>query len=533
MQNCKIALGAHDKNLTIYGSQFNMNISYKTGIFNQLRDNLVNNGKMAVIQYDKRSCKSAEVIGFNGNLSDYLGPEPICDPPSSTYNSPQPWCINCNIMSHPEYKDICYNDTNITINDIILDAQRAMKQGLDVIIENIDSNIVDLNQIWTIPIGYSAQGASIASYIASNYHGGVSKWETTVISLMGAGVNIDQLLINQLEKRMINNNITDTEEIKAATMGLQNKFISIEDGSLGVHDMVDIDNDFLTDLKHVNYWKDWLDLNEGVNYWRLDNFLAINSFGDDVIDYDDFKGLNDIVFEYENMSVNMENYYLRDINHYLIDKQDFENGEWKIDDKISEQIIGFLNDINGYLDNIENWIVLNRTNNTLNDVELVENDTIYKVLLYMMIMLIVFVLSLGIYCVAAKKVCPYEFMDADQLHEDDQADERRRAQREERRRRRRRRHRERERRRRRQRSGGSSGNHNNIGINGNELNEPMIQRVESVLEDNGNSVEMENIMGDRNNGNGVMNGGSGNELIYSTATTSATQSNSLLNEYVD
>ena len=538
-----IALGAQDRNLTLYGSQFNMSTQYNASIFHQLKEKLVTDGHMAVIQYDKRSCKSPQYVGlhnFANTSVNYTGEYgPICEDQCPS------WCnskISTTSTCPGLYPSDCYNDTNITINDIISDAKRALNQGEEELKSILDGNIVNIKNLWKIPIGHSAQGASIASYLAStnNY------WYPTVISLMGAGIDIDELLISQLQTRMKSMKKTD-EEIDSAIDDINTKFIDIRNGTLKDKDMISIANDFLdeTDKKHVKYWRDWLELTDNVNYQKLDNFLAINSYDDDKIDYDSFKGLMAVISE-ENVTMNLENYYLRNVNHWMIDTDNFEKGQWEIDDKVSEHIITFLNDISGYKDKIERYIRLNNSNVTVIDDVLIENDMVYKVLLYLMIMAIVMILSLGIYCVVARKVCPYEFMDDDQQQAEEDALLRERAERD-RRRRRRRRHRDRERRRRSSRSSQSQSQHNdavaiasssrsrngsNNNGNSNDLNEPMLQRVENVLLEeatNNNGAGHGLINHDDNNngiGNGVLNGDVDDPLATSTQ-------NAILNEYVD
>merc|ERR1712018_641088 len=118
----------------------------------------------------------------------------------------------------------------------------------------------------------------------------------------------------------------------------------------------------------------------------------------------------------------------------------------------------------------------NSQNMTIFDDVLIENDTIYKVLLYVAIMAIILILALGLYFITANKVCPDEFE-----NDDDGARDNEERERERRRRRRRRRHRRRHR---------SSHRHRNS-INSNsqqmiELNEPIIQSAVNPLSINNN-----------------------------------------------
>ena len=491
-----------------------MNASLKASIFDQLKEQLVTDGRMAVIQYDKRSCKSAQAVGIdNLNMSNYTGPWPVCEDLCPS------WCPHisnvCGLINQ------CYNDTNITINDIILDATHAIRQGMNEIKKHLDGGIVNLNQLWSVPIGYSAQGASIASYIQST----INPFFPTVISLMGAGIPIDQLLIKQLQTNMMAMNKTD-EEIDAAVNSTELQFWKIRNGVYHENELVHIANDFLddTDVKFVKYWKDWLDLDENIRYEKLDNFLAINSFMDKEIDGESFRGLMDVVSS-DNVSMNMNYDYLQDINHYLINTDKFKNGEWLIDGRISEYIIRFLNDISGYLDRIDVYLNQSQVTPETEYEQIIEDDMVYKVLLYLMILTIIMILSLGTYCIIARKVCPYEFQDDDQQQAEEDAFLRERAERE-RRRRRRRRHRERRRRSSHHSSRSSRHNNdNNSLINSNELIEPMIQRVESVLEDEVNNINHGDGIDDPI-GNGVLNGDLDDPLATSTQ-------NAILNEYVD
>merc|ERR1712176_343502 len=131
----------------------------------------------------------------------------------------------------------------------------------------------------------------------------------------------------------------------------------------------------------------------------------------------------------------------------------------------------------------------NSRNMTFLDDVLVENDTIYKVLLYIAIMAIILILALGLYFITANKVCPYEFED-DNNNDDDQRRENEERERERRRRRRRRRHR------RRHRSSAHHQRHRNNVSNNNqqmiELNEPMIQSAVNPLSINNNENNNDN-----------------------------------------
>eukprot|EP01084_Bolivina_argentea_P034724 64312_1 len=495
--------GAQDRSLSIYGSQFDMNHFYQAKLFEDLKTKLVSKGKMAVIQYDKRNCKSPQLIGYNDDLNTYLGPNPLCEDPCPKFCSTKnPYENTCNLVG------ICYNDSNITVNNIIQDAKHIFTQSINEIKPYLDEEVVDFNRIWSIPIGFSSQGAAIATYIASTVNTNYNIWPT-VISLMGSGIPIDQLLQLQLKQRlnnMKNNSISHTNEMVNI---LKSKFEMIKNGSFVENDTVVIDNNFLdiNDTKYVSYWRDWLDLFINTEYEEIINFMSINSYNDELIPAAAYEPLRNMFASNATVEMNV----LQNINHYMIDKKDWEHGKWIIDEKISEHIINFLNDVSGYLDDINEWIILNDTNNTnFNEHILVENDTIYKVLLYMAIMTIILILALGMYCIIARKACPYEFEDVN-IENEARDDERERER--ERRRRRRRRHR------RHRRSSHRNSNYRNMV----ELNEPMIQSAlgNALLNDqNGNDVQENNNIEEN--------------VVNDQQENHATQvQSSILNEYVD
>ena len=437
--------GAQNGLHSIYGSAFGLDNAFKMDIFEQLKDSLVTNGKVAVIQFDKRSCKSPAIINDSSNLT---ASQPFCSDLCPN------WCPNlqnsCNLVTE------CYNDTNMTVGDLVNDAKIAFTDSTTQIKKYLNSDIIDLNRIWPVPIGYSAQGAFIGTLVASQ-NAEHNPWPTAV-TLMGSGIPIDELLMNQMQNQ--------TETIKVQMQ-------SIKNGTINETQLVFVENGFLeeSEEKYAKYWKDWMRLTDELNYEQIDNFMAINSAKDEVITPQSFNPLKDRF--HGNQSVFFRVY--QDLNHWMVSTDNWESGQWKIDTKVSEDIVNYFNEINGYLDRINEYILWNNSNRTDNEerAALVENVNVYKVLLYVAIVVIVLMMALCLYFIVADKVCPYEFEDMDAMQAENERNEQR--ERERRRRRRRRRHR------RRRSSSHRHVNDPSAAMGMIELNEPMIQSVLNPL----------------------------------------------------
>merc|ERR1712228_605735 len=106
--------------------------------------------------------------------------------------------------------------------------------------------------------------------------------------------------------------------------------------------------------------KDWMRLEDEIEYDKIDNLMAINSGNDNVITPQSFIHLKDRFGG--NASVFFRVY--QDLNHYLVSSDNWSNGKWKISQKISADIINYLNEINGYLDDMNEWILSNNSNKT-------------------------------------------------------------------------------------------------------------------------------------------------------------------------
>ncbi len=192
---------------------------------------------------------------------------------------------------------------------------------------------------------------------------------------------------NQLKQ----NNNSETY-INQMVNSLKQKFMMIKKGSLNDTEIIDIYNTFLNanDTKYVAYWRNWLDLFINTEYEKIYNFMSTNSYNDELIPVKAYEPLRNMFAENATVEMNV----LQNINHYMIDNKYWKRGEWRVDEKVSAHIINFINDISGYLDDINEWIRLNHTNNSNQFTDehiLVENDTIYKVLLHMAIMTIILI----------------------------------------------------------------------------------------------------------------------------------------------
>ena len=401
--------GAHDRSLSIDGSQFNMDRTFRGHIFNDLATALANEGKLTVIRYDKRNCRDCPDIY-----------PPFC-PSESLSNPVQTPCFL--------EKDCCYNDTNITVHDVLWDAHRALTAGTSYIKSMVNPDIVDMDRIWTVPIGFSAQGASIAMMLASTVIpdtvSTIEKWyelRPTAISLMGSGVPITELLAIQLRAALSAMNATtvngtDPLSIEEAVRRLQWKLECVRNGTLALNDTVDVDNGIFneSDLKLGQYWRDWMDLEEDIRFGAISNFMSINSNDDSVVSPEAF-GPIDSLFESSGNGT-VENYVFHDLNHFMVHLDDWKAGRWTVDERVSRHIIEYLDDVSGYLEDIQFWIDRNGTNHTervRGGGTVRENAMVYKVCLYVAVMAIVLILALGVYCVVARKVCPFEFQDFEQ-----------------------------------------------------------------------------------------------------------------------
>merc|ERR1719242_3007288 len=114
---------------------------------------------------------------------------------------------------------------------------------------------------------------------------------------MGSGVSIDELLSIQLRSRLSvnamngsNGTENDPSNIESAVNQLQAKLECILNGTFPLNHTVEIDNGFLSegDIKLVQYWMDWMDLDDDIEYGLISNFMSINSNDDTIINADAF-----------------------------------------------------------------------------------------------------------------------------------------------------------------------------------------------------------------------------------------------------
>ena len=380
--------GPHDRSLSIDGSQFNLNRTFHGATFDDLASKLSMDGKMGVIRYDKRNCNDCGSIW-----------PPFC--PSDSAHS-------CFLE-----KDCCYNDTNMTVRDVLFDAHRALTTGTAFIASVVDPDIVAVDRLWPIPIGFSAQGASIAVMLASDAMAtttSTQKWyglTPTAVSLMGSGVPIGQLLAMQLRARLSAVNGSDALAVEEAVDALQRTLQCIENGTFALNDTVNVSNSFLSaaDFKVAQYWRDWMALDEDIDFVSISNFMSINSHEDMVIDSAAFSPIEGR-FAAGNGTV--EHHVFHDLNHFMVDTAEWSAGRWTVDEKVPRHIIEFVDDISGYLDDIDRYIALNATAATLPGTHegvgvVAECATVNKVCLYVAVMAIVLILAFGMYCVVAHK----------------------------------------------------------------------------------------------------------------------------------
>merc|ERR1719295_1531784 len=92
-----------------------------------------------------------------------------------------------------------------------------------------------------------------------------------------------------------NGTTNDASNIDNAVDELQSKLECILNGTFPLNNTVEIDNGFLMedDIKLGQYWMDWMNLDDDIEFGMISNFMSINSNDDTVISADAFGAIDD------------------------------------------------------------------------------------------------------------------------------------------------------------------------------------------------------------------------------------------------